>query len=572
MCASRWRRFPAWPVIAPARAAAACSLAYSPHTARPLPCLQFGRANVARYLLERGADLSATDDKYGSTALHTASFNGHLDVASILLDWGANVDARNNNSLTPLHYAASNGHVDLAKLFLSRGADPQSKSRAGLSPLDKAQGRPTMVALLRDAIRRTGRRGAGTLIPAAVRNDLRGILAALSAGEDINATDDDGWTALHYAASLGLLAVTRLLLERGASQAVRDQAGLTASQVAAQAGRTDVVQSLADWTNVQQQQQTLAALQQSQNIAAAQHVAATTAKDAPGGVTTDAGHEGDADIDVGPPEDGEDEGEWVATEEDYARYAQYLDDDAEDAGAFYRSKAGAAAMAAAAAGKLVVPSPQMKPRVAQQAPPPMALAPAQPQAQAKRPAPVSSVTVATAVPAAPMAAAVATPRSALSAAAAKAAAEAADVHLDVHARAEAAAQLRNSLAANRQQVEAGHQKGGTSSVAGSVDRNGTAPASYAGDSRRSRRHRGQSGSGRKGRGPSGGRPGISQLRFWVTAAAAAATVLLVRAAVRPSNDGWDDYYDDEDNEQAPAAAEAAPAAVAAPGTKAAKGR
>ena len=138
---------------------------------------------MARFLLERGADLAATDEKYGSTALHTASFNGHLEVATTLLDWGAHVDARNNNSLTPLHYAASNGHVELAKLFLARGADPYAKSRAGLTPLDKAQGRPTMVALLRDTIRRTGRRpGAGTLIPAAAKGQTSSRPAQKSKG------------------------------------------------------------------------------------------------------------------------------------------------------------------------------------------------------------------------------------------------------------------------------------------------------------------------------------------------------------------------------------------------------
>ena len=529
---------------------------------------------MARYLLERGADLAATDEKYGSTALHTASFNGHLEVATTLLDWGAHVDARNNNSLTPLHYAASNGHVELAKLFLARGADPYAKSRAGLTPLDKAQGRPTMVALLRDTIRRTGRRpGAGTLIPAAVRNDLRGILTALVAGEDVNATDDDGWTALHYAASLGLLAVTRLLLERGASQEVRDHAGLTASQVAAQAGRADVVQSLSDWAHIQVQR-----AHEEQIAAAATALAQAQAQMAANGGggggqhAQGGGHHGNEDaapdMDVGPPEDGEDEGEWVATEEDYERYAQYLDDEAEDAGAFFRSKAGTAAMAAVVGGGGLVASPRtVKPRPVATAPPAMKLAPqAQPQgsgahAVAHQPAPAAAAAAGAGRPnvaAPPVAAheAVGTPGSALSAATAKVAADAADTRLDAHTRAAAAAQLRSSLAASRAQVEG--QSGSVSSRTAPAGEHGGAaapPASYT--SRHDRRHRSH-GSSRKGKGSSGGGSGMTQLRFWVTAAAAAATVLLLRAAMPSRGAKWEDEWDDDDYEDEPAAAPPAP--------------
>ena len=495
-------------------------------------------------------------------------------MATTLLDWGAHVDARNNNSLTPLHYAASNGHVELAKLFLARGADPYAKSRAGLTPLDKAQGRPTMVALLRDTIRRTGRRpGAGTLIPAAVRNDLRGILTALVAGEDVNATDDDGWTALHYAASLGLLAVTRLLLERGASQEVRDHAGLTASQVAAQAGRADVVQSLSDWAHVQVQR-----AHEEQVAAAAHALAQAQAQMAAngaglGGHTPGAVHGGHEDVapdmDVGPPEDGEDEGEWVATEEDYERYAQYLDDEAEDAGAFFRSKAGSAAMAAAVAGGGLVASPRaVKPRPVATAPPAMNLAPQGSSTLAVH-APGSAAAAAAAAAAAGAGKAHeavpheggATPGSALSAATAKVAADAADMRLDAHTRAAAAAQLRTSLAANRVQVE-GQADSVSSRNAPAGDYAGAAapPASYTGGSRHDRRHRSQhGGSTRKGKAGSGGGSGMTQLRFWVTAAAAAATVLLLRAAMPSQGSKWEDEYDDDDWEDEPE-----PPAAAAP--------
>jgi len=446
---------------------------------------------VARYLLEHGADCEATDGKYGSTALHTASFNGHLEVAIVLLDFGANVNARNKNELTPLHYAASNGHVALARLILSRGGDPRAKSREGRTPLDKAEGHADMIALLREALSSAGAKpGDGSLIPAAVRNDMRGVLAALAAGEDVNGCDDDGWTALHYSASLGLLSVTRLLLERGASQAVEDYGGLTAAQVAAQAGRQDIVQSLKDWAGV-------VAAPSPTAVAAAR--AAAAAVTIAGGAAAAAAEEEEEEEDIAPPQDGEDEGEWEATAEDYERYAQYLDDDAEDAGAFIRSKGGAKAMEAARKG---VPDPP---------PPPPPVRRVQPQAAAPAPAP----------PLPP------NPMDGDSPAAAEAAAAAAKA---------AAAFAAGSSGASKPPAGRPSPTSATPVEQSVAAESGRARPREAARVRRSTRGgsgkaRGGSAGGGGGKGPD---VGAQLLRFWVTVATAAAAALLLKALFRPS--------------------------------------
>ena len=56
------------------------------------------------------------------TALHYAAKKGHVDVAKVLIQNGADVNAV-NTEMTALHYALVNGHDDVAKLLIQNGAD-----------------------------------------------------------------------------------------------------------------------------------------------------------------------------------------------------------------------------------------------------------------------------------------------------------------------------------------------------------------------------------------------------------------------------------------------------------------
>ncbi|KAI0290861.1 ankyrin repeat-containing domain protein, partial [Russula brevipes] len=63
------------------------------------------------------------------TALHHAAYEGHTEVAQLLLRHGANVDARGEMNRTPLSLASFHGHRDIVQLLLDHGAevDPESK-------------------------------------------------------------------------------------------------------------------------------------------------------------------------------------------------------------------------------------------------------------------------------------------------------------------------------------------------------------------------------------------------------------------------------------------------------------
>jgi len=64
---------------------------------------------VVRLLVELGADRDAKSND-GSTALHRAAFLGHEAVVRLLVELGADRDAKSNDGWTALHRAASRGH------------------------------------------------------------------------------------------------------------------------------------------------------------------------------------------------------------------------------------------------------------------------------------------------------------------------------------------------------------------------------------------------------------------------------------------------------------------------------
>jgi ankyrin repeat protein len=72
----------------------------------------------------------------GLTALHHAARQGNVEAVTALLDGGANIDdATTVDHTTPLLLATINGQFDVAKLLIERGANVNARSTAGATPL-----------------------------------------------------------------------------------------------------------------------------------------------------------------------------------------------------------------------------------------------------------------------------------------------------------------------------------------------------------------------------------------------------------------------------------------------------
>jgi hypothetical protein len=93
---------------------------------------------IASLLLDHGAQIDIQADVAKGTALSFAVLNDNYETAALLLDRGANPDAKDNGDNTPLMYAITNNNPDLAELLLAYGASPYETNDFGLSAVDAA--------------------------------------------------------------------------------------------------------------------------------------------------------------------------------------------------------------------------------------------------------------------------------------------------------------------------------------------------------------------------------------------------------------------------------------------------
>lgn len=97
---------------------------------------RFGREDLAAVLIDGGADVDAPDEP-GDRPLHLAADYGEAAVARVLLARGASVEAPGANGRTPLHAAAAGlagtsdegGRLQVTRLLLARGADVNARER-----------------------------------------------------------------------------------------------------------------------------------------------------------------------------------------------------------------------------------------------------------------------------------------------------------------------------------------------------------------------------------------------------------------------------------------------------------
>ena len=140
-----------------------------------------GRAPRCQHLVTTNPQLLIKRSPDGWTALHLAAFFGQIDTARVLIQKGADVNARSKNEMAncPLHSAAAGRHFAVCELLISDGAD-------------------------------------------------------------VNATQHGGYTALMAAGQHGDRGLAELLIKRGASRAPKTDQGKTAADIAADSGHEEL--------------------------------------------------------------------------------------------------------------------------------------------------------------------------------------------------------------------------------------------------------------------------------------------------------------------------------------------
>jgi ankyrin repeat protein len=245
-----------------------------------------GARESGEALVAAGADLNAAEPQYGFTALQTAIFNGkyrftqlliekgaklddgslyiavemrnlatysnrpnppgsddgvtHLDVIRMLLDAGADPDAAYRKTIpprqaqgninvapgaTPLYRAVRAIDLATVRLLLDRGANPSKAMTDGSTPIMAAAGLGAP------------RGGDEEVTEAGDRNDPVDVLKALvEKGANVNAANDLGMTALHYAVQRGTERIIEYLAASGAKFDAKNKQGRTPVELAK--GRT----------------------------------------------------------------------------------------------------------------------------------------------------------------------------------------------------------------------------------------------------------------------------------------------------------------------------------------------
>lgn len=172
-----------------------------------------GQLEKVHALLNEDKALINGHDARGGSLLRNAAFEGHVEIAALLLELGANLEDADHVGWAPLHAAASRGHVQMVRFLLNKGARVDVSDNSGRTPLILA-----------------AHNGHEEIVGDLLRNKA-----------DVNRQTIDGRTALMFAANASRLAVVRQLLEAGALTELCNQKNKTALEQVKQLGDPEII-------------------------------------------------------------------------------------------------------------------------------------------------------------------------------------------------------------------------------------------------------------------------------------------------------------------------------------------
>ena len=169
----------------------------------------FGHVAMSRLLVEAGADVNARGMVTKDTPLVLALIHSRLDIAVFLLERGADPNIPAGSGQLPISYATTS---EMIETLLKHGADPNMSTNQSQSPLFKAVYWPTR------------------------------LKALLQAKAEVNVVDKDGYTPLILAAEKGLDAAVQLLLQFGADATICAPSGRTVYDIATKPSILQILQ------------------------------------------------------------------------------------------------------------------------------------------------------------------------------------------------------------------------------------------------------------------------------------------------------------------------------------------
>jgi serine/threonine protein kinase/ankyrin repeat protein len=177
-----------------------------------------GRVALVQQKLNQGASVTFADyDR--RTPLHLAASAGHSETCNVLIESGADVNARDRWGRTPMSDARAGSHVDVMEILrLAGGTDDEGEGSADLPSIEMLQ--------------------------FSAKGNLAAVKERIASGAPVTYTDYESRTALHLACSHGHADVTDFLLLNGADPGAKDKMGRTPVGNAVKNGHRNVLEVL----------------------------------------------------------------------------------------------------------------------------------------------------------------------------------------------------------------------------------------------------------------------------------------------------------------------------------------
>jgi len=151
----------------------------------------------------------------GETPLYMAVSENHTEMVKALLNFKPLTEKSENRGLTPLHKACINGNYDIALMLINAGANVNAESSIGY-----------------------------TCLMYAADENLKFVSLLVDKGAKLNATGPMGETALMEAARHGSLENVKYLISKGADHKLQDSEGKTAADIAADNNHPEIAEFL----------------------------------------------------------------------------------------------------------------------------------------------------------------------------------------------------------------------------------------------------------------------------------------------------------------------------------------
>jgi len=199
-----------------------------------------GDIEQVKKLISEGADVNAENSRiYNRTPLHIAAYEGHKDIAELLISIGADIGAKDIEGCTPIYWAVVRGNKEIVDLLITADADVSDAPI--FSVMSARNSNRDIVELLIKA---------GANVPplqlAAYRGNLQEVSRLLQEGIPVDSQNDFIGTALHTAAAGDQLKVAELLISRGAdiNANLKNDLGPTPLHIAVNRSHLDMAEFL----------------------------------------------------------------------------------------------------------------------------------------------------------------------------------------------------------------------------------------------------------------------------------------------------------------------------------------